>query len=536
MKRLLACAAASLLLMMTVAAAQLQPVPDKLVVLTLDDSKASHYTVVRPLLKKYGFGATFFITEGFSFATNKEDYLTWEQIAELHREGFEIGNHTRDHKGVSKANLAGLREQVEAINAQCAKYGIPAPVSFAYPGNTIEPGSIDIIEALGFRFARRGGAPEYPYEEGNGVAYEPGLDHPLLLPSAGDARPSWTLDNLKRAVSQAKNGKIAILQFHGAPDVEHPWVHTPPERFAEYMKYLHDEGFTVIALRDLAKYVDWRQKPADPWKIIEQRKSELARQGSVVERPALPERYTRVSRMVEAVSGKRPATDEEVYALLLAGMKDPDVFVRSESVGMVANLVMVPSIPQLASNLEWIVARRAVGERLWPELDAAADDPEPRVRTQALRGIAGAFTLGLPTYVLPSQIANRLLDKFERDPSQGVRSLAVSAFQSAHRSEYPAVRSIGSQVLLKALDDSDPYIVATAAHAIPDWKPAEALPLLVKHLKNPSLQARMAVAQIIAAYREDARPYIPQLEAALAVETDDITKKTIAGTLSVVRE
>ena len=265
------------LLTMAGAAAQLQPIPDKLVVLTFDDSKASHYTVVRPLLKKYGFGATFFISEGFSFRTNKEDYLTWEQIAELHRDGFEIGNHTRDHKGVTKANLAGLREQVEAINAQCAAHGVPAPVSFAYPGNAVEPAGLQVLEELGFRFARRGGAPEYPYEEGNGVAYEPGRDHPLLLPSAGDARPFWTLENLKRATSQAKNGRIAILQFHGAPDVEHPWVHTPPERFEEYMKYLHDEGFKAIAVRDLAKYVDWAQKPADPWKIIDQRKSELAR-------------------------------------------------------------------------------------------------------------------------------------------------------------------------------------------------------------------------------------------------------------------
>ena len=85
------------------AAAQLEKIPDKLVVLTFDDSKASHYTVVRPLLKKYGFGATFFITEGFTFRTNKDDYLTWEQIAELHRDGFEIGNHTRDHMGLSIA-------------------------------------------------------------------------------------------------------------------------------------------------------------------------------------------------------------------------------------------------------------------------------------------------------------------------------------------------------------------------------------------------------------------------------------------------
>jgi peptidoglycan/xylan/chitin deacetylase (PgdA/CDA1 family) len=255
----------------------LQSIPDKLVVLTFDDSKASHYTVVRPLLKKYGFGATFFITEGFTFRTNKEDYLTWDQISELHRDGFEIGNHTRDHMGLSESNLPKLKEQVEAINAQCAAHGVPRPVSFAYPGNAIDPGSIRILEELGFRFARRGGAPEYPYEEGNGVAYEPGRDHPLLLPSAGDARPFWTLENLKRAASQATNGKIAILQFHGAPDLEHPWVHTSRERFEEFMKYLHEEGFKAIAVRDLERYVDWRQKPAEPWKIIDERKNTLRR-------------------------------------------------------------------------------------------------------------------------------------------------------------------------------------------------------------------------------------------------------------------
>src|SRR5687767_1483448 len=261
------------------AASALEPIPDKLVVLTFDDSKASHYAVVRPVLKKYGFGATFFITEGFTFRTNKEDYLTWAQIAELHRDGFEIGNHTRDHMTLSRANLPRVKEQVEAINAQCAAHGIPAPTSFAYPGNAIDPDAIPMLAALGFRFARRGGAPEYAYDEGNGFAYEPGRDHPLLLPSAGDARPAWTLDNLKRAASQATNGRIAIIQFHGAPDIEHPWVHTPRERFEEYMKYLHDGRFKVIALRDLAKYVDWRQGPADPWQVIELRRKQLQGQG-----------------------------------------------------------------------------------------------------------------------------------------------------------------------------------------------------------------------------------------------------------------
>ena len=45
----------------------LEPIPDKLVVLTFDDSSRSHATVAAPLLKKHGFGATFFVTECFDF-------------------------------------------------------------------------------------------------------------------------------------------------------------------------------------------------------------------------------------------------------------------------------------------------------------------------------------------------------------------------------------------------------------------------------------------------------------------------------------
>lgn len=264
-----------LLLCVVISGRALEPIPDKLVVLTFDDSVASHFTVVRPLLKEHKFGATFFITEGFSFVTNKADYMTWEQIAQLHADGFEIGNHTRDHMAVTKENVPRLREQVEAVNAHLAERGIPKPVSFAWPGNALALEALPVLRDLGIRFARRGGAPEFRYEEGRGFAYEPGLDHPLLIPSAGDARPVWTLEDFTRAANQAKDGRIAVMQFHGVPDRDHPWVHTPPERFAEYMKLLAEGKFKVIALRDLARYVDAEKLPADPMAVIERRKSTL---------------------------------------------------------------------------------------------------------------------------------------------------------------------------------------------------------------------------------------------------------------------
>jgi hypothetical protein len=131
------------------------------------------------------------------------------------------------------------------------------------------------------RFARRGGAPERPYKDGQGFAYEPGLDHTLLIPSAGDARPHWTLDDFKAAISQA---------WHG-----HDWVTTRQEMCEAYMKYLADNRFTVIALRDLAKYVDSEVVPADPFAVVEDRKKLLAanRDGSNARRAksALELRY-----------------------------------------------------------------------------------------------------------------------------------------------------------------------------------------------------------------------------------------------------
>ncbi len=253
-----------------------EPIPDKLVVLTFDDSVRSHFTVVRPILLDYRFGATFFITEGFDFKTNKQDYMTWEQIAQLHRDGFEIGNHTRGHMGVTEETLPKIPEQIEAINRQCKADGIPRTTTFAYPGNQFHPDGFDVLKKAGIVFARRGGAPEYPYDQGRGFAYEPGRDHPLLIPSAGDARPNWTMADFLRAIRQAKDGRIAILQFHGVPDVQHPWVHTPEAQFRAFMKVLSLEGYQVIALRDLKRYVDPSIVPDSYETVIQQRKQAIA--------------------------------------------------------------------------------------------------------------------------------------------------------------------------------------------------------------------------------------------------------------------
>jgi peptidoglycan/xylan/chitin deacetylase (PgdA/CDA1 family) len=251
-------------------------IPDKLVVLTFDDSSKSHFTIARPVLKKYGFQATFFITEGFDFRDNRRDYMSWEEIAQLHRDGFEIGNHTRDHLTINDANVPRLAEQLEGIALRCREHGIPTPTTFAWPGNGTSVKAFKMLREQGIRFARRGGAPEYPYAEGKGFAFEPGRDHPLLIPSAGDARPKWTIENFIAAVQQARDGRIAVLQFHGVPDTAHDWVSSSRDNFDAYMHYLAVHGFKSIALRELEQYTGPLQDPEDPWQVVQLRQKQLA--------------------------------------------------------------------------------------------------------------------------------------------------------------------------------------------------------------------------------------------------------------------
>lgn len=71
---------------------------NKTVILTFDDAVSNHCTFVAPLLKELGFNATFFVCEfPPDFATDKVQYMSWEQIEELDNMGFEVANHTLTH-------------------------------------------------------------------------------------------------------------------------------------------------------------------------------------------------------------------------------------------------------------------------------------------------------------------------------------------------------------------------------------------------------------------------------------------------------
>jgi len=237
---------------------ELLPIPDRLVVLTFDDGTKSDIDYVAPLLKRYGFGASFYVTDGLRDIKGEDDSLTWDDIRKLNDMGFEIGNHTETHPDVTTLSRQQFVTELEGIENRCKQYGIPAPTTFAYPGYNFNIQAAEVLLAKGYLFARRGVFPEYPDNEygERGPVYDPAKDHPLLVPTTGYSGPQWGFKDLVWAIKQAKDGKIASLNFHGVPYPRAPWASTDPAAFATYMKYLHDQGCTVIAMRDLAKYVE----------------------------------------------------------------------------------------------------------------------------------------------------------------------------------------------------------------------------------------------------------------------------------------
>jgi len=94
-----------------------RPAPERAVVLTFDDGRASLWSVGRPQLERHGMKGIVFVVPGRvasraepELARGEEGFLTWEQVEVLAREGFlEFQSHTHRHARIHAApELAGF--------------------------------------------------------------------------------------------------------------------------------------------------------------------------------------------------------------------------------------------------------------------------------------------------------------------------------------------------------------------------------------------------------------------------------------------
>ena len=215
----------------------------KNIILTFDDGLQNHLDFVAPVLRKYGFGATFFVCE-FPDADKfpPQTYLSWDGIKKLSDMGFEIGNHTQTHPDCRNLDRDTLIAEISYINTQCARHGIPAPVSFAYPGGPVAENAIPLLKEMGFTTARACNQ----IISGN----IPGTDNAFMLKAVAVQEDGGA--DFFRTVTDTQEDSDTILVFHGVPDIPHPWVNTSQEYFKRCMEFLAKGDFNVLAMKDIA--------------------------------------------------------------------------------------------------------------------------------------------------------------------------------------------------------------------------------------------------------------------------------------------
>lgn len=83
--------------------------PERTVVLTFDDGHAGHFELVAPLLVRYRFTGTFFVTSGY---IGRPTYMTWEQLRKLVFLGMEIGSHGATHRPLTSLSPKEVAEEL----------------------------------------------------------------------------------------------------------------------------------------------------------------------------------------------------------------------------------------------------------------------------------------------------------------------------------------------------------------------------------------------------------------------------------------
>jgi peptidoglycan/xylan/chitin deacetylase (PgdA/CDA1 family) len=120
------------------------------VILTFDDGHYSNYALAYPILKKYGFTATFFIVGN---RIGNDHHMTEDQIQELVDHGMEIGSHGYTHEFLPLMNQDEIiREMEEPRNVLEAVTKRPVNI-FAFPGGHYNRDVLNLLPVCGYKGA-----------------------------------------------------------------------------------------------------------------------------------------------------------------------------------------------------------------------------------------------------------------------------------------------------------------------------------------------------------------------------------------------
>ena len=147
--------------------------PQRAIVITIDDGYRSSYDIAYPILKKYDFPATLFVYS--DFIGSRGDALGWSEMKEMINSGLvDIQPHSKTHSSLIKrlpnegpyARAERIDEEIRIPTQQIRRIlGLPLH-TFAYPFGDTDEFLISKLKSANYRAGvtvHSGGNPAFSY-------------------------------------------------------------------------------------------------------------------------------------------------------------------------------------------------------------------------------------------------------------------------------------------------------------------------------------------------------------------------------------
>ena len=252
---------------------------NKLVMMTFGDTLKGQITTAKPILDKYGFKASFFITcDWVGLEKSKSPRMNWQDISALQNDGQDIESKTMTHRDLSQLSVTDLNFEVSQSKKCLSDHGINATI-FATPHGD-EWNNATIINEISkyYNLADNGFAPlmflhcdgykshssqtdcrtyfdngtltfvnRYSIREWshNAVDRKYMYNDPMIFQRFIQEVNSQQVYNRNGVINA-----IPIIAYHDI-DEEKAIDSTDTNLFDQEMKYLYDNGFKVITMSDL---------------------------------------------------------------------------------------------------------------------------------------------------------------------------------------------------------------------------------------------------------------------------------------------
>ncbi len=117
------------------------------VAITFDDGYEEVHSVAWPILKRFGFPATVFVTPN---EVGLPGFATWEQVAEMAGNGMSVGSHTINHIYLPMASEPQLVEEI-VESKRMIETRVGRPVRYiSYPVGGYTPLAITVAKQAGY--------------------------------------------------------------------------------------------------------------------------------------------------------------------------------------------------------------------------------------------------------------------------------------------------------------------------------------------------------------------------------------------------